>query len=434
MKRNTQSIQQRPSTKTNGSRRTFLPGRLRLTGRIEKLGFASSRSSPLILSIILLVTGLHTYQLIQQTNGGGDLLGSDIPKSIMLLQGQDPYSVQPWSAPYPPLLLLVVAGIIRITSGNLLQSPATLEIIGQNVRVVGIFADALVSIIIFLALRFRGLSGIQALIPASLFATLPAISTSPEYWFHSDTFGYPILALSLLALTLRRYFTGTTLLAVATIYKVHPILAVPLVLVWLARKYGLRHTLPIVLTTTTIVALGLILPFEVPGYAQAILGFNMANTGTGTDTFSILNLLYGILPSISVNIPTTASNQVWIAATATLFTIIIGIVWCHAKTLDPIQLVLLGLAAWLIPLKMLFTHYVVWAFIPILMLGRLRQTIVLAGILQMADTMAYWSTFPVYGPIPGIGTVYGFFVTSVVYCLLSVLAMRTALKTRNART
>jgi hypothetical protein len=86
------------------------------------LAYASSRFSPLILSIILLVAGFHTYQLIQQTSGGGDLLYSDIPKNIMILHGQDPYSVQPWSAPYPPLLLLTIAGIIQFTSNNLLQS------------------------------------------------------------------------------------------------------------------------------------------------------------------------------------------------------------------------------------------------------------------------------------------------------------------------
>ncbi len=361
-------------------------------------------------------------------------MGSDIPKSIMLLHGQDPYSVQPWSAPYPPLLLIVVASIIRITSGNLIQSSPSIAIISQNVRLAGLFASTLVSIIIYQALRSRGLTGVEALIPATLFVTLPALSTTQQYWFHSDMFGYPILALSLLLLTLKHYFTGTALLAIAAIYKVHPILALPLILAWLGRKQGLKQTLPLLLATTTILVLGLILPFEVPGYSQAILGFNLANTGTGTNTFSILNLLYGILPNIGVEIPITTANQVWIAATAALFTIILGTVWRHADTIAPVQIVLLGLTAWLIPLKMLFTAYTVWATIPILMLGRLRQTILLAGLLQTADTMAYWSTFPVYSPIPGLGSVYGFFLTSLVYCLLSVLALRTALKSKNTGT
>ena len=86
---------------------------LSLNRWIVRLASSSSRFSRLILFVILLVTGCHTCQLIQQTSGGGDLLYSDIPKRIMILHGQDPYSVQPWSAPYPALLLLSIAGIIQ---------------------------------------------------------------------------------------------------------------------------------------------------------------------------------------------------------------------------------------------------------------------------------------------------------------------------------
>ena len=117
-----------------------------------------------------------------------------------------------------------------------------------------------------------------------------------------------------------------------------------------------------------------------------------------------------------------------------MFTIVMGIVWRHANAMDPIQIVLLGITAWMIPLKMLFTAYLIWAFIPVLMLGRLKHTIVLAGLLQTADTMAYWSSFPVYSPVPGLGSVYGFFLTSLVYCTFSVLAMIMALRIKNIST
>jgi hypothetical protein len=68
------------------------------------------------------------------------------------------------------------------------------------------------------------------------------------------------------------------------------------------------------------------------------------------------------------------------------------------------------------------------------MLGRLKQTIVLAGLLQTADTIAYRSSFPAYSLIPGLGSVYGFFLTSIVYCLFSVVALRTALTIKNIST
>ena len=423
-----------PGARTNRSREPFLSLSHGHHRRLDKIVSTVSKCSPIILFALLFVAGFRTYLLIQQTTGGGDLLYSDIPKSIMLLHGQDPYSANPWSAPYPPLLLFVVGGIIRITSGNLPLTPTTLGIVDQNVRIAGLFASSLVAIIIYATLRLRGRTGFEALIPASLFATLPAVSTTPLlYWFHSDMFGYPILALSLLFLASGRYFTGISVLAVAAIFKIHPILALPPILIWLGRRHGLKETLPTLLITTTILALGLALPFELPGYAESVLGFNLANTGTGTNTFSIFNIVYGILPGLGLQFPTTITDQVWVGATAFLFTIVMAVVWRYGNRLDPLQIVLLGVTAWMIPLKMLFTAYLIWALIPVLMQGRLRHAIVLAGLLQAADTMAYWSSFPVNSPVPWLGTVYGFFFTSLVYCTFSVLAMITALQMRNVR-
>jgi hypothetical protein len=168
------SDRKRPGEQFDESRRTFSSLSHSFQRWADRLISVSIRLSPFILAVVLVITGLRTYQLIHQTTGGDDLLLSDIPKSIMLLHGQDPYSVRPWSAPYPPLLFVVVAGIIQATSANLLQSPGAIAIIDQNVRVAGIFASALVSIIIFVSLRFRVGNNIAALILASLFVTLPS--------------------------------------------------------------------------------------------------------------------------------------------------------------------------------------------------------------------------------------------------------------------
>src|SRR5712692_5941047 len=358
-------------------------GSVRLPRNAAELGLFLNQTSPAILVSIVALASFHHYLLVLATNGGSDLLSADIPKSLMLLHGQNPYSVQPWASPYPPLLLLIVGGIVQLTSPGLVQSPASLDLISQNIRIAGLFANALVGIIIFLALRSKGLSGLQALVPAALFLTLPATSTGPLYYFHSDTFGYPILALSLLALTTKRYFTGSTLLAIGTVFKVHPILALPLILVWLVRKQGLQRALPSLLTSTTILTIGLALPFEIPGYSAALLGFNLSNMGNGTASFTILNLLYGVLPTaFSVNVPDLLTSQIWIATTATLFTVLLGIVWTRDKRLEPIDVALLGLLAWLIPLRQLYLHYLVWAIIPFLMRGKLKQTILVAIMLE----------------------------------------------------
>src|SRR5207245_5183628 len=98
--------------------------------------------------------------------------------------------------------------------------------------------DCIFAVSVFLTLRTRGVSGLSALVPPAIFLALPSISLSPYYWFNGDVFGYPILAGSVLALIVGRYFAGSVLLATATIFKIHPILAIPLVLVWLVRRCG----------------------------------------------------------------------------------------------------------------------------------------------------------------------------------------------------
>ena len=396
-------------------------GRLKRRPMDERVNFLLTQASPLVLTSLISLVIFHGYILIQQSSGGSDLVSADIPKSLMLLNGQNPYSTQPWASPYPPLLLLTVSGIIQFTS--LFAPQSSLDIISQQIRLLGLFADAAVALIIYRAIRDRTDNALQALIPSSLFLSLPAISTSPLFFFHSDTFGYPIIGLSALALGKNRYSMGTTLLATATIFKIHPILALTLVLVWLVRTQGLHKTLPILATTTTITLLGLILPLAIPGYQQSILGFNLTNQGNGT-TLTILNLLNRILPATLQFTPTDLfTNQVWIAATATLYTIILGTVWTKARSLSLIDVVLLGLVAWLIPLKIVYTHYILWAVIPLLMRGRLRQTILVVGLLQFADTLAYWSSSPESGPFPGIVAFYGPVLTSLVIRIVGATAL-----------
>src|SRR5438128_4591160 len=113
-----------------------------------------------ILSGLLAVATFQKLTLILHTNGGGDLLGADIPKSMMLMAGQNPYSSNPWASPYPPFLLAMVGSIIRVTSGSVMLTPATIGLISRNVRVAGLFADAIVAVLVFLALRNRGVYGL----------------------------------------------------------------------------------------------------------------------------------------------------------------------------------------------------------------------------------------------------------------------------------
>jgi hypothetical protein len=403
-------------------------GRLKLQPINERANLLLTQASPIILTSLISLVIFHGYILIQQSSGGSDLVSADIPKSLMLLNGQNPYSTQPWASPYPPLLLLTVSGIIRLT--GLFSPQSSLDVISQQIRLLGLFADAAVAILIYLAIQTRTGNALQALIPASLFLTIPAMSTSTLYFFHSDAFGYPVLALSIFSLARRRFFIGTTLLATATVFKIHPILALPLILLWLIRNQGVRKTTTSIVSTTIITTLGLILPFTIPGYQQSLLGFNLSNAGNGSTFTTIITQVNGLLPQLFQISPSQFSyNMIWFTATAALYTSILGTVWTRAKNLSPIDVTLLGLLAWLIPLRIVYTHYFIWALIPLLMRGRLKQTILITGILQLADTLAYWTAAPSISPIPGFESFYGPVLTSAVLRLVGATALFFVLNT-----
>ena len=74
----------------------------------------------------------------------------------------------------------------------------------------------------------------------------------------------------------------------------------------------------------------------------------------------MMNLLYAIFPAVfHFSLPTVVENQVWLAVTVVLFVIMLGIVWSRARELNPVDVVALGLLTWLIPLRQIYTHYLV---------------------------------------------------------------------------
>src|SRR6266700_2552420 len=161
-------------------------GTLKLSRDPARINLLLNQASPIILTSLMSLVIFHGYLLIQQSNGGTDLVSADIPKSLMLLNGQNPYSTQPWASPYPPLLLLTVSGVIRLTS--LFAAQSSLILSSQQIRLISLCADAAVALIIYLTIRTRTNYPLQALIPASLFLALPAVSSSPLYFFHSNSY------------------------------------------------------------------------------------------------------------------------------------------------------------------------------------------------------------------------------------------------------
>src|SRR3989442_12506186 len=123
------------------------PLRTRWHKSIATLDILVDKYSPLILGGLLALTTFQKLTLILHTDGGGDLLGADIPKSMMLIAGRNPYSSNPWASPYPPFLLAIVGSIIRITSGSIGFTPDTIGLISRNVRMTGLVADGIVALL-----------------------------------------------------------------------------------------------------------------------------------------------------------------------------------------------------------------------------------------------------------------------------------------------
>jgi hypothetical protein len=98
--------------------------------------------------------------------------------------------------------------------------------------------------------------------------------------------------------------------------------------------------------------------------------------------------------------------------------------------MDGVDVVSLGLLVWLLPLRELYTHYMVWMIVPFLMRGRLVQSIGVGGLLEVANTMAVWSWNIPPNPLPWMTTAYGFFLTSIAYASVNTFAITMVLKGR----
>ena len=382
------------------------------------LVFAVIFASSVLLKIILLSIG----------GPGTDLTGSDIPKSLMLLREQNRYSVNPSSSPYPPFLLLVDALIIWVTR----STSASVSVIASDIRIAGLVTELGIGLLIYLTLRAREVSVVGISLSSMTF--LLWFSSANYFFFHSDVFGMLLLAGSLYALVKNRFWIGGILLGFAAIFKLHPVLAIPLFLVWQTKRRGLVRTAPIIITLALILLIGLILPFQIPGYARSMLGWNLqvGDDANGKNDLTLMNLLYGIFPKyFQVSLSPVIMNDVWLLATAALLLGLLGFVWLRANTIGAVEIVLLGLAVWLIPLRQQHPHYVLWLFVPLLMLGKSRMTILVAGLFDLAALMNLWllNIFP--NALSWMDSVTAYFLASLVLASCSVISLSYVLKNPN---
>ena len=391
------------------------------------------RRVALLYAATVLVAGAWKYSILSRYDGGWELWNAYIPKTMLLLNGQNPYAAQPWAAPYPPLMFLVLGGIVKLASLGSGPSLGPVSVVAWDLKVAGLVADLLLGTIVFYALRIQKISGLRSLLPPGVLLLSPGLALSNYFWFHGDIFGYLILGLSLLAFTMRRTLIGVCLLSMAVAFKLQPVLALLLVLVWVVRRVGLSRSLPAILSSVGILGVGLGLPLALPGYFGTIIGFNLSyGAGSGMASFTLMNLLNGsLLGLFETGFSPFQINMVWVAATMAIFIAILGFVWTRSDRLTPVEIVGIGLLAWLFPLRTLYPYYLVWALVPFLFIANVRHVLSLAVGFELLNTFANWSWGVQPDPFPQMVSAEGYLATSLIFAAWSIVGLFFLFRTVN---
>ncbi len=375
----------------------------------------------LILSVGCLVQSVVTFL----TNGGGDLQYAYVPTVSSILHGQNPYlSNQPWNTGYPPFFFLVLAGIALVGS---IGGSVSLAVISVSLRTGLVIGHLTLGGLAYLILRMMKSDLVVRLAVPALVSFLPSFYQMGEVWFHADVFGLVLLTGAVYMLYQERWITGSTLLSLSTAFKIHPILTLPLVAVWLFRKGKMNLTILSALFLPFLALTVVPLP-SLPGYYGTFVEQNI--TVRPSWSFSPLILAYKVLPSLfKIEFSTMLVDQIWILATIALFSFVAGFAWRDPNSLRAADVVCLGVATWLIPLRQLFHYYAFWAIIPFMLRGNLKQTILALLPFEAAcDLAAYaWTVQPDWVLTQqSMGLLLSVFdmsllVASITICALSVL-------------
>ena len=326
------------------------------------------------------------------TSGGGDLQYAYAPTVSIILHGQNPYiSGQPWNTGYPPFFFLLLAGVAMLGS---LGGPVSLATVSWSLRAGLVIGHVALGGLAYLTLRRMKIDILARLAVTALIVLLPSFYQMGEVWFHADIFGLVLLAGAVYMLYEEHWIPGSILLSLSTAFKIHPILALPLVAIWLFRKEKLS---PAILGALFLPFLALtVVPLQnVPGYYGSFVLQNISVRPSWS--FSPFILAYKALPFLyDLEFSTRLVNQIWILATIALFSFVLGFAWRNPNNLQAADIVCLGVAVWLIPLRQLFHYYAFWAIIPFMFRGNLKQAVLALLPFEAAcDLAAYaWTVQP----------------------------------------
>jgi hypothetical protein len=342
--------------------------------------------------LILSVGCLVQVTVTLFTNGGGDLQYAYVPTISSILHGQNPYlSSQPWNTGYPPFFFLLLAGIAFLGS---IGGPLTIAVISGSLRTGLVIGHVTLGGLAYLTLRKMKSDLVVRLAVPALISFLPSFYQMGEVWFHADVFGLVLLTAAVYMLYQEHWLTGSILLSLSTAFKIHPILTLPLVAIWLFRKGKLSLAIFSALFLPFLALTVVPLP-SLPGYYGTFIEQNI--TVRPSWSFSPFIIAYKVFPSLfKIEFSTMLVDQIWILATLALFSFVAGFAWRNPNSLRAADIVCLGVATWLIPLRQLFHYYAFWAIIPFMLRGNLKQTILALLPFEAAcDLAAYaWTVQP----------------------------------------
>lgn len=345
-----------------------------------------------VLVLILSAGCLVQIIVTLLTNGGADLQYAYAPTISSILRGQNPYlSNQPWNTGYPPFFFLLLAGIALLGS---IGGPLSLVLISGTLRTGLVIGHVALGGLAYLTLRKMKSDLVVTLAVPALVVFLPSFYQMGEVWFHADVFGLVLLSGAVYMLYEEHWIIGSVLLSLSAAFKIHPILALPLVAIWLYRKEKLSLTVLGALFLPFLALTVVPLP-SLPGYYGTFVEQNISARPSWS--FSSFIIAYKVLPSLyNIEFSTMQVNQIWILATIALFSFAAGVVWRNPKSLQAADIVCLGVATWLVPLRQLFHYYAFWAIIPFMLRGNLKQTILALLPFEAAcDLAAYaWTVQP----------------------------------------
>jgi len=93
--------------------------------RVAQLKWLKNRGPNFFIVLLFVLSFIWKLWIHTSGDGGNDVL-CDVEKTLMVLQGLNPYSISAWKAPYPPFYFIVTGGILQVGTGfNAVGSPVT---------------------------------------------------------------------------------------------------------------------------------------------------------------------------------------------------------------------------------------------------------------------------------------------------------------------